>query len=200
MNYKHGECETRFYKIWAGIKSRCKNPKRMYFEKGIQVCERWNDYNNFKLDMHDEYMKHVEEFSEENTTIDRIDVNGNYEPENCRWATYEEQAKNKTNNIFITYNNETLCFSDWSNKLNIPRLTLLTRLELGWSIEKTFTTPVKRGQKTNQETITFNNETKTIKEWSEITGLLPCTIRIRIRRGWTPERILTTTANKKEEF
>jgi len=195
MNYRHGDCDTRFYSIWAGIKGRCNDKETLYFEKGIRVCSEWNEYLNFKKDMYESYIKHCLTEDEFNTTIDRIDNNKNYEPENCRWATCVEQAKNRGTNIWITYENETLCFSDWSKKLNIPRLTLLKRLEMGWTIEKAFSTLVKRGQRTKQETVALDNEIKTINEWSEITGLLPCTIRMRIRRGWSAKDALNNNKN-----
>lgn len=75
-----------------------------YGARGIKVCERWLEFQNFYDDMYESYLKHVEEFGEKNTSLDRIDVNGNYEPSNCRWATLEEQNNNRTNNRFIIYN------------------------------------------------------------------------------------------------
>jgi hypothetical protein len=98
LNITHGMTKTRFYRIWAGTKSRCSNPKDdryyRYGACGTRVCDRWLDFLNFKEDMYESYLKHVEEFGEANTSIDRIDVNGNYEPSNCRWATKKEQQRN----------------------------------------------------------------------------------------------------------
>ncbi len=190
MNYTHGDSKIRFYHIWESMKTRSTNPNNKYYKKGIRICNEWLVYETFKKDMYDSYLKHAQLHGEENTTIDRINTNGNYELSNCRWATYQEQAKNRNSNIWISYKNEVKCLNDWAKELDIPRLTLLKRLESGWDITKAFETPVKRGQRTKQQTITYNNETKTIKEWSDITGLLPCTIRIRLKRGWTIQKAL----------
>jgi len=96
---KHNMWKTRFYKIWLGMKSRCFNKNnaryKCYKGRGITVCDRWLDFNNFKEDMYESYTKHVEEYGEKETTIDRIDNDKNYEKDNCRWATWSEQSKNK---------------------------------------------------------------------------------------------------------
>lgn len=96
----HGMRYTRFYHIWCGMKARCHNQNshkyRIYGARGIIVCDRWKDYfENFRDDMYESYLAHVEEFGEKDTSIDRIDVNGNYEPSNCRWATWKEQRVNQ---------------------------------------------------------------------------------------------------------
>lgn len=86
----HGLTNTPEYKTWAGMRTRCTNPKAtnygVYGERGIKCCERWNSFENFLSDMGKR---------EKGKTLDRIDVDGDYEPKNCRWATKEEQVKNK---------------------------------------------------------------------------------------------------------
>ena len=192
MSVKHGDCETRFYGVWSGMKSRCNNKNRKYYANGITVCSQWQDYRNFKTDMYESYVEHCEMYGEYNTTIDRIESLGNYTPTNCRWATYELQAKNRKSNIFIYYNGKTQCLNDWAKELGIQRLTLTKRIKSGWSIEEAFETPVTNTRKrSNQTMITFEGMTRTINEWSEITGLPPSTIRTRYNRGWEVERILT---------
>lgn len=101
--------DKRFYKIWADIKTRCNNPKskayKNYGMRGIKICNSWNKYDNFKQDMWESYLEHVQQFGEKQTTIDRIDVDKNYEPDNCRWANYKEQRINIRNkSVYCGYN------------------------------------------------------------------------------------------------
>lgn len=126
MSIKHNLCNTRLYRAWINMKNRCYNKKlkeyKNYGGRGIKVCDEWkNDFLVF-------YKWSIENGYSDDLTIDRIDVNGNYEPSNCRWTTIEIQANNKTNNHFITYNNQTLTINQWARKLNIPRETIKTRL------------------------------------------------------------------------
>ena len=99
MKKTHGMSETRFYKIWVGMRQRCYNEKdtgyKYYGGRGITVCDRWKKFENFYDDMYESYLKHVEEHGEENTSIDRIDNNGNYESSNCRWTNQTKQLINQ---------------------------------------------------------------------------------------------------------
>ena len=90
-NKIHGMERTRFYRIWHGIKGRCLNPNdKDFYKYGGKLCERWSAFLNFYNDLYDSYTKHVEEFGEQNTSIDRFPNQiGNYEPGNVRWATRE---------------------------------------------------------------------------------------------------------------
>ena len=190
MNYKHGDTNTRFYKIWCGIKERVSNKDKLYFKKGIEICSSWMDYNVFKNDMYDSYIDHVNIYGEKETTIDRINNNLGYLSDNCRWATYQEQARNRSTNITIEYDNKIMCLKDWALELKIKEHTLMARLKNGWSIKETLDIPVKNGQKIHHKTIYFNGETKSIKEWGNIMNIKPCTIGIRLKRGWSIERAL----------
>ena len=133
---------SRFYGIWKNIKGRCKNRKnKNYGKRGIKNL--WKSFEDFRNDMYKSYEAHVKKFSEKQTTIDRIDNNGHYSKENCRWATYREQLKNKGNNHFITFNGKTLCLTEWAKKLDMNSLTLSGRINYSkWSIKKALTTPV----------------------------------------------------------
>jgi hypothetical protein len=94
----HGMRNTRFYKLWIAMRRRCEyenNPSYKYYGgRGIQYCDRWQEFSNFKADMYDAYLAHVEEYGETQTTLDRIDVNKDYTPENTRWATWTTQNRN----------------------------------------------------------------------------------------------------------
>lgn len=144
-NATHGMKKTRLYKIWSSMKVRCSDPNvenyPAYGGRGINVCEEWrssfesfrdwafaNGYNN-KL------------------TIDRIDVNGNYEPSNCRWATIKEQSNNKRTNRLISYKGKTQTLTQWADEIGFLPSTLSERIRTGWSIEKALTTPVQKRKK-----------------------------------------------------
>lgn len=134
----HGLSETRIYKIYKGMKARTTNENateyKNYGGRGIKVCDEWiNDFKAF-------YDWSINNGYKDGLTIDRIDVNGNYEPSNCRWATIKEQANNRTNNHFITYNGETHTMKQWSEKLNIDYKRLWSRINrYHWSIERALT-------------------------------------------------------------
>lgn len=140
--YKHGESNTRLYKIWSDMKKRCysKNYKDFnnYGGKGVRICDEWigeNGYESFR----DWAISHgYDENAEEGKcTIDRINVDGNYEPKNCRWADASEQANNRTTSRFLTYKGVTHTVAEWAKILNVPYARLQSRIYLGWSAEDT---------------------------------------------------------------
>lgn len=121
---KHGKSNTRIYKIYEMMKDRCFNPKsnayRYYGGKGIEVCNDWlgeSGFDNF-------YNWSLENGYSDELTIDRINPNRNYSPDNCRWIPFPEQARNKTNCHYIMYNGEISTLSELSRKLHIDRGTI----------------------------------------------------------------------------
>ena len=111
VNTTHGFTKTRFYRIWADMVNRCTNPNnKRYYQYGgrsISVCDRWRySFENFKEDMYESYLEHAEEYGESDTTIERIDVNGNYELSNCTWKTKAEQNRNMTNSYKLIYHGQ----------------------------------------------------------------------------------------------
>jgi len=137
----HGFYGKTFYKRFRGVVGRCNdktnNAYKMYGAKGIKCL--WNSFEEFKQDMYESYKTHVEKFGEGETTIDRIDGNGNYCKENCRWATYEKQAQNTKNNKFITYKGKTGCYSWWEKELGLRRGIISARILDGWDKERALT-------------------------------------------------------------
>lgn len=142
----HSKSKTRLYSIWQRMKSRCNYPHNNRYEyygaKGITVCDEWNkDFMAF-------YKWAMDTGYSENLTIDRIDVNGNYEPNNCRWATIKEQANNKSSSLKVTYQGKTLPVIEWAKIKGIKYRTLRYRIyELKWDIEKALTTPTLNRRK-----------------------------------------------------
>lgn len=129
---KHNMCKSRLYRIWHSMKIRCYNPKNKryhcYGGKGVSVCEEWkNDFSEFmKWAYENGYDENAPKWE---CTIDRIDSNGNYCPENCRWATIKEQNNNRTNNTIIFYNGCKKTISQWSEELGIEQDTISARLK-----------------------------------------------------------------------
>lgn len=144
-NYKHGWSiddapHAAEYRAWCAMRARCYHRTHRHYAnyggRGIVVCERWREsFANFYADMGPK--------PSPQHSIDRIDSNGNYEPENCRWATRAEQNRNSRHNHLITFNGETLCLTAWAERIGIKRATLDDRLRSGWSIEKALTTPLR---------------------------------------------------------
>lgn len=144
-NYVHGQRNTRLYTIWIGMKQRCFNPNsrayKYYGNRGIVVCDEWKD--NFQA-FYDWAMNNG---YADNLSIDRKDVNGNYEPSNCRWATEIEQQNNKSDNHIIEYKGASKTMWQWAGEKGISYYALCSRLKKGWSIEKALETPVRKRNK-----------------------------------------------------
>ena len=130
----------RLYGVWQGMLQRCHNPKNRqykdYGERGITVCDEWkNNYRCFK-----EWA--LKSGYKQGLTIDRINNNEGYSPQNCRWATYKEQNRNKRSNRNITLNGETKCLSEWAEFYGLGFPVVSRRLRDGWSEEAALTTPL----------------------------------------------------------
>lgn len=137
----HGESKTRLFKIWDNMIQRCSNEKypryRDYGGRGISVCDEWKEYACFSV------WAKANGYSD-SATIDRIDNDKGYSPDNCRWVSYEVQNNNQRSNYYITYRNSTHTLAEWAKILNINYETLKCRLRRNhWDVDKAFTTPVR---------------------------------------------------------
>ena len=127
------------YKVWLGMRQRCYLQSCRQFNnyggRGIRVCERWKDFENFLADMGER---------PDGAQIDRIDNNGNYAPENCRWATQKQNMRNTRHNRLIEWRGETLPLAAWAERLGINERTFTNRLNRGWPLERAMTEPINK--------------------------------------------------------
>lgn len=140
-NYKHGLRKTRLFSIWINIRTRCNNPNSnrygRYGGRGIKVCEEWNtDFLTFRdWALSNGYR--------DDLTIDRIDNDGNYCPENCRWVTLKEQARNTKRNVTVELSGEEKTLIEWCELYGINYKTVRDRLLRGWDIKRALFEPVQ---------------------------------------------------------
>ena len=145
---KHGMSNTRLYRAWDSMKSRCYRKTSAsysrYGGRGITICDTWrNSFEAFRdWALANGYA--------DNLSLDRIDCDGNYEPSNCRWVTMKEQENNKRNNKLIEFKGVVLTQSEWCDVLEIPPHVMQNRFRRGWSVERAFTTEVRKYDKDGQ--------------------------------------------------
>lgn len=138
----HGKRHTRIYNIWRNMRKRCQkeydNHYKYYGARGIKVCEEWDEsFQSF-------YEWAMKNGYTDELTIDRINVNGNYEPSNCRWVDIKTQNNNKRSVKLISYNGMNKTISEWADYVGLPHGTLYLRLHRShWSLEKALSTPKK---------------------------------------------------------
>lgn len=172
---KHGLARrgsvSREYRAWADMRARC---RRKY--EGVSVCPRWSDVRVFIEDMGP---------CPPGYTLDRIDNNGNYEPDNCRWATVDVQARNKSNNVLLTTRGRTACAADWARELGITHTTLNDHLRRGLSIGA-IVDAYKSGKArrmTHRGPKTAEGKTQSIKSWAMELGVSESTISWHLNKG-----------------
>lgn len=139
-NVTHGMTKSGMYYIWGNMVGRCTNPQAgkwdRYGGRGIAVCDRWREFENFYADMAPRpSLSH---------SLDRINNDAGYSPENCRWATQKEQCRNRSNNKWITLNGVTKKLFEWCEEIGISPKTFRSRLRLGWSEHDALHTPVNQ--------------------------------------------------------
>jgi len=188
-NTKHGMTGSRQYNTWMGIKARCLREKgqqnyKYYGGRGIKICDRWKDsFENFWEDMKSGYTDEM--------TIERINVNRDYEPSNCKWIKGVAQKYNRRSNVILTIYGIAKPLIEWADEYGIDRTVLYSR-----AISYKITDPKRLLSRDNISTqrreITYLGETKIVTEWCKIFELPYSTVIGRLRRGWTIEKSLTT--------
>jgi hypothetical protein len=139
----HGQSKTGTYRSWTAMQTRCHNPNSKYYAqyggRGIKVCDRWrSSFEDFLADMGER---------PEGMTLDRFpNVDGDYEPGNCRWATTEQQANNRQDSVYLEHDGRRMTISQWSRETGFGLGTISVRLKAGWSVEDTLTIPPERGR------------------------------------------------------
>lgn len=137
MPWTHGLINTPMYTVWCSMKERCYNKHdksyKNYGARGITVCDDWlHSYPTF-------YEWAIKSGYEKGLSIERIDNDKGYSPDNCKWADKTEQSRNRRNVIQVTYKGETKCLAEWARELGISRGTIKSRIDVGMSIEEAFT-------------------------------------------------------------
>lgn len=159
--YKHGGKNTRLYNIWKAAKQRCfcqtsKNYKN-YGARGITMCKEWaDDFSCFReWALENGYDESADRGS---CTLDRINIDSNYEPSNCRWISIQHQQLNKQNSHYITYKDKTQTLKEWADELGIKYGTLWRRINrLNMSVEKALTEPINKSMARNTRRITHES-------------------------------------------
>jgi hypothetical protein len=138
---------TKLYHVWDAMKQRCQNPRFTFYKdyggRGIEVCGEWDSYIPF-------HNWATANGYQEGLTIERKDVNGNYEPDNCRWIPRPEQSRNRRNSHYITHKGISKTLTEWGHELGINPKVLGTRIKRGWSVERTLSTPIKEDRNGNK--------------------------------------------------
>lgn len=180
------------YRIWKGMRARCNAPSfantGYYQKKGIKVCSRWDSFANFYSDMGDR---------PEGYSIDRIDTNGDYCPENCRWASWETQAKNRGDfNIKVTYNGKTQCLKDWAKEYHIYYQTLVARFK---NFSHLSFGDILNYEDPRSKKIEWQGKKYSRDELCLLYGIPKTNFYDRVHKGWDLNRILTTPVKTKPQ-
>lgn len=182
----HASAHSPEYLVWCGMHNRCRCPSNRAWSRyggaGIRVCNEWNSFLQFLADMGDR---------PEGTSLDRIDSAGPYSKENCRWATAEEQARNKVTTRVETAFGRTQTLAEWQKETGIGHATLSSRMKAGRTMEEAIAMgrPSDRGYVSHNahRMVTAFGRTEALSTWSKENGVSESTIRYRLDRGQDPE-------------
>jgi len=199
----HGSTQTRLHRIWSCMKHRCTNPKdvayKYYGGKGISVCKEWStDFSVFQ-------QWALKNGYTANLSIDRIDNNKGYSPDNCRWSTTIEQALNKGNTKRYWYKGKHLTLKELSTKFNVKYDTLKRRIEARWSVTEAVETPaipLKRLSKPKKIPLSFiyGGKKVSLYELEKILGFKKGVLRGRLLRGWDIKDAIKQDLQKRHKI
>lgn len=182
---------TPEYGAWTNAKQRCANQRHplfpLYGGRGVKVCSRWrHSFDNFLEDMGPRpSSKH---------SLDRIDVNGDYTPKNCRWATKKTQSNNRRDNHFLEFEGKRKTVAQWARRTGLQVETIRFRLRQGWSVDRVLSTPP---QKKRTGLIAFKDKELSIAEWARASSVSTSRLRRRLDNGL---KLLTKQEWKQCEF
>ena len=185
----HGKRYTRLYTVWCLMRYRCYNPQKAEYKnyggRGIAVCDEWLGKDGFQNFWDWAYANGYDEDAEYGKcTLDRIDVNGNYCPENCRWVDMRIQAYNKRDTVRIDMGGEQLNLDEFCSEFNVPRRLAYERIRMGWTPTEAWFFPPK--DMSNH--IEYNGEVHSQRGWAKIYGISHHTFQYRITHGWSFEQ------------
>ena len=196
LKVKHGGFGTGEWNTWMSMKQRCYNTKdnayKNYGGRGILMCNRWlESFSDFVNDMGKR---------PDNHSIERVDNDKGYSPDNCVWATRKQQSRNTRASHFITVNGETKVLQDWANDLGTKHTAILHRLNRGWSeIDAVTISPQRRvtPYKSRDVVMELNGKKQTVYNWSKELGISASIIKARLDRGWSDKDALTVPPQDK---
>lgn len=169
------DCRRLTYNSWRGMLNRCNNKTainyKIYGGRGIKVCKEWLAFENFVNDMG---LRPGKKYS-----IERIDNNKGYSLKNCVWATNKQQSNNRMSNRKIEFNGMIKTITEWEKYLKFPRTLIFQRLKLGWSVDKSLNTPLRK-----MSYIELNGTTKSIAAWAKEMGMCGKTLKKRLNDGY----------------
>lgn len=191
----HGESSTKLYKAWRNMKSRCLNRNSKdypdYGGRGIRVCDDWSSsYESFR----DWAVSHG--YSEE-LSIDRIDVNGDYCPDNCRWATQEQQSRNTRKNIHVEKDGFSGCLLDYCDSHGLNYHTVISRLNLGWPLDEAISSAERTNYRKKEIMLTYRGKTMNATAWCKELGIPKTNLFRRLDKGWDAEKCFETPFRKR---
>ena len=201
MRQKHGgrPISSPIYGTWLGMHRRCEHTNYKgyseYGGRGIEVCAEWTEYSAF-------YDWSLENGWQKGLTLDRIDCNGNYSPDNCRWTDWKTQERNRRNTRRAEYAGIEMSLAAWAEFFHVEPQLFYNRYRAGWDIERIVREPNNAKYGTSDESrvcrskahskyFTIDGVTKSTREWADEFGIDPNVIHMRIRRGWTVEKAIT---------